>query len=461
MSADEDMNASVQKQLLQLSQIMETHLKSTLSPSMSKAIEFKNIKAPEGRHDMTASEFRTYTKDCQDYKSLTNCEDKQLVIQMRLNMDSEMKRSIDTNFGESWNQFSLVKALSSIKTLLKCNSNPAIFRKEFDKMFQQTGESIREYITRLKICALDCDFCCPFDPEHDLTEYHIINKLRCGVFDTQLQQELLQKSNELNTIELMTSYCENFECAKNDCDRLRDDNHSICSNDLTNKEVIAAISSYKKSKNTKSKCGRCGFEKHELAKCPAQGKKCTKCNKLNHFATNCRSRVNDIKEAASVDGASAVVISTILANVSKVPNVGVSVRFNGSTTELVGIADTGAQVCVAGEQLMNLLKLSKADIEIPDEKLKHVGGELLDVIGCIKVTIALKEYFVETVVYLVKGVPELYLSLDVCKGLHLVGKEFPNETITYPSSLSNVNMFHKRIKPDKIPFKPIEKIYHC
>ena len=178
-------------------------------------------------------------------------------------------------------------------------------------MFQQTGESIREYITRLKICALDCDFCCPFDPKHDLTEYHIINNLRCGVFDTQLQQELLQKSNELNTIELMTSYCENFECAKNDCDRLRDDNPSICSNDLTNEEVIAAISSYKKSKNIRSKCRRCGFEKHELAKCPAQGKKYTKCNKLNHFATNCRSRVNDIKEAASVDGAAAVVIILI------------------------------------------------------------------------------------------------------------------------------------------------------
>ena len=308
MSVDEDVSTSVQKQLLQLSQIMETHLKSTLSPpSMLRATEFKNIKAPEGRYDMTASEFRTYTKDCQDYKSLTNCEDKQLVIQVRLNMDAEMKRSIDTNFGDSWNQYTLDKALSSIKALLKCNSNSAIFRKEFDKMSQQAGESIREYITRLKVCALDCEFCCPFDTKHDLTEYHIVNKLRCGVLDTQLQQELLQKSTELNTIELMTNYCENIECAKNDRDRLRDDKPSICSIesiDMTDEEVIAAISSYKRSKNTRSKCGRCGFEKHEIAKCPAQGKKCTKCNKLNHFATQCKTRVNDIKDAASIDGAS-------------------------------------------------------------------------------------------------------------------------------------------------------------
>ena len=46
MSVDEDVNTSVQKQLLQLSQIMETHLKSTLSPpSMLRATELKNIKA--------------------------------------------------------------------------------------------------------------------------------------------------------------------------------------------------------------------------------------------------------------------------------------------------------------------------------------------------------------------------------------------------------------------------------
>ena len=168
-------------------------------------------------------------------------------------------------------------------------------------MSQQAGESIREYITRLKICALDCDFCCPFDTEHDLTEYHIVNKLRCGILDTQLQQELLQKSTELNTIELMTNYCENFECAKNDRDRLHDDKPSICcieTIDMTNEEVIAAISSYKRSKNIRSKGGRRGFEKHEIAKCPAQGKKCTKCNELNHFATQCTTRVNDIKDAA-------------------------------------------------------------------------------------------------------------------------------------------------------------------
>ena len=65
-----------------------------------------------------------------------NCKDTQLAIQMRLGMDTEMKRAIDTNFGEEWNTFTLDKALASVKELLKCNSNTAIFRKEFDSIFQ-------------------------------------------------------------------------------------------------------------------------------------------------------------------------------------------------------------------------------------------------------------------------------------------------------------------------------------
>ena len=36
--------------------------------------------------------------------------------------------------GDSWNKYTLDKALSSIKALLKCKGNSAIFRKEFDKM---------------------------------------------------------------------------------------------------------------------------------------------------------------------------------------------------------------------------------------------------------------------------------------------------------------------------------------
>ena len=45
---------------------------------------------------MNASEFRTFRKDCIDYQRLTNYTDKQVVLQMRMNMDTDLKQAIDT-----------------------------------------------------------------------------------------------------------------------------------------------------------------------------------------------------------------------------------------------------------------------------------------------------------------------------------------------------------------------------
>ena len=47
-------------------------------------------------------------------------------------------------------------------------------------------------------------------------------------------------------------------------------------------------------------CGRCGYQ-HDKGKCPAQGKKCSKCHKLNHFASCCLSKNPDKKGVNCVD----------------------------------------------------------------------------------------------------------------------------------------------------------------
>ena len=92
--------------------------------------------------------------------------------------------------------------------------NPAGHRKEFDNMGQNSNESIKEFITCLKFCSADCNFVCPFNERHDLTEYHFINRIRSGVANKALQQELLQKCDTLNTLKDITQFCENFESAK-------------------------------------------------------------------------------------------------------------------------------------------------------------------------------------------------------------------------------------------------------
>ena len=116
---------------------------------------------------------------------------------MRLHMDNELKRALDTNFITSWDTFTVNQAVEAIGQIMNRISNPVVYRKEFDGIEQREHESIVEFITRLKTCALDCNFVCPFDENHDLTEYHLINRIRSGVIYKKMQQELFTKLREI------------------------------------------------------------------------------------------------------------------------------------------------------------------------------------------------------------------------------------------------------------------------
>ena len=74
----------------------------------------KNVKVPEGRYNMNSNEFRTFCKDCRDYKKLTQYTDEQVVLQIRLNMDSDLKRAIDVNFRDEWDAY-------PVEDAIKCN----------------------------------------------------------------------------------------------------------------------------------------------------------------------------------------------------------------------------------------------------------------------------------------------------------------------------------------------------
>ena len=486
-----EMDASaMQKQISELTQLMEMQMKlmsmhtqavtqtslQPATPTMMSPHNMKHVMAPEGRYDMNSSEFRMYTKDCHDFRTLTQFTDEQIVIQMRLNMDAQLKQSIDTNFGTTWNTFTMDKALESIKSIVKYTNNVAIFRKEFDKMDQKGGETIKEYVTRLKTLALDCEFVCPYDDKHDLTDYHIINRLRCGILDKQLQQELLQKSHDMPGLSDVVTYCASFESAKADRDKLNGAAGSIGTVNLDEEEQnssIAALSTYRQSKHDMSKCHYCGLEKHDKSKCPALGKRCSKCNKMNHFTSVCTAKKK--KPNQTIPGSAAVIISTI-ERVQKVvsepikalPRLGLKVSAdNIKFVTLQVIADTGAQVCVAGIAQMKKLQIQPRNLQPPAHELKHVGGGQLNVLGSVTLQIQHNSIQVNTVVHFVDGIENMYLSIETCKSLGIISDNFPFSNLAQsgreisstvkqsPSdSLDNGGAIPPR--PETLPFIPVE-----
>ena len=193
-------------------------------------------------------------------------------------------------------------------------------------MYQHENETIQEFITNLRICALDCAFICPFDDPHDLTDYHLIKCIRTGVYNETLQQEILQKHEALNTVDRIVQYCENFESTKRDKEMLHASISSATgaavqvNTDLSQEDVVAALSAYRRQKRSFNKgtnkrhlsssnaCTSCGYIHSEEKQCPTADKYCLKCSKKGNFSCVCHQR--------SDKTLSAVFVSAILSSCS-------------------------------------------------------------------------------------------------------------------------------------------------
>ena len=90
---------ALQEKLRVMQQIQTLQAQLTVGQTQPAA-QVRNVKVPEGKYNMSMSEYRTYAKDCKSYQTLTSYDDRTVVLQMRLNMDDELKRSVDTNYAD-------------------------------------------------------------------------------------------------------------------------------------------------------------------------------------------------------------------------------------------------------------------------------------------------------------------------------------------------------------------------
>ena len=398
------------------------------------------IKPPEGLYSMSRGDFRTYKKDVETYQRLTNFTEAQIILQLRLHMDMDLKRVIDANY-PNWEQLTLGDALNAVEHVVKETSNPAVYRKLFQETNQLKNESFQTFYTKLRGLSVDCSFTCPFDGQHDLTDYELSNRILSGVYDETLQQEILTKHDTFQTVDELVRYCENFEATKRDTVKLK--SHSASSDlamnniddELSQEEVVAALSMYKRSKSqapgkstpdSESPCGKCGYPKHAKGvSCPARDQFCLKCGKKGHFVSVCHSRNPKGKDTVS----GALLCSAVTA--SSLPQLPVVIGegFLAKTMKSNVVADTGAQGTVAGTALLNTLKIKRSWLNPPENNLRHVGGGKVNTIGSCYMSFTVNKRRTIQKVYFVPGIQHIFLSLGGCKELCLVPHNFPFGTV--------------------------------
>ena len=448
--------------LLQQIQTLQGQVVPNAQPRPTTAVP-KNVKVPEGRYTMSLSEFKTYSRDCVDYKTLTGLTDAQIVLQMRLSMDSDLKLAVDTNYPD-WRSFTVEHAIQTVGEIVNQISNRAVYRNTFHGMCQGESETIREFTTRLRSCAADCSFVCPFDDGHDLTDYHMIEQIRSKVYDVRLQQELFQRQSTISTLQAIVQYCEDYESAIRDKNALRSSTGgtvgAVLPNDdidcVSPQEMIAALSLYRRTKkgNTNGHkgsgdvCSNCA-ETHPQGKCPARGMLCYKCGKANHKAKCCKS--NPSKKDKSINAA---VLIAAVANGRKATDslarlvVLIGAGFVLHPQVFHSIPDTGAEVTVAGGGHLTALGIKVKHLVPPSNNLQHVAGGLINVIGCCYLSFTCNDRSIVEKVYFIANVRNIFVSLGALKKMGIIHKNFPqppesNHTVQQVCTLTEVEAAHE------------------
>jgi len=161
----------------------------------------------------------------------------------------------------------------------KPKSNVAFERHIFRQIRQNEGETMAQYVTRLRLQAKNCGF---KDEEEEICG-QIVEKC----VSSEIRRRLLEKGElKLNDAMKIARTVEAMESQMKD---------------LEGKTIAATRSEKKNMHNEKktidigNKCFRCGYSGHSYKdeKCPARTRACNKCGKKGHFGTMCRSSMSN------------------------------------------------------------------------------------------------------------------------------------------------------------------------
>ena len=169
-----------------------------------------------------------------------------------------------------------------------CNSkqNVTMERYKFNTRNQGKEETVNQYVVVLKLLAKNCKF-------GILEDEMIRDRLVCGITSERVKGRLLRE-RELSLDKAML-ICQIEEESNKQMKLLSEEGPE------TVVQVVKRTPHYEKPVRSKpldkeerkhvsqQSCGNCGFT-HHRSQCPALGKKCYQCGRLNHFSHMCRSK---------------------------------------------------------------------------------------------------------------------------------------------------------------------------
>lgn len=181
------------------------------------------------------------------------------------------------------------------------NQNTTFERHGFRKMTQRKDEKIDEFVMRLRVQADRCDFGRRIDE-------NIRDQVTTSCNSEKLRRKILERNHK--TLESVLKLCRVYEAVsvqeKSFGDASKERNRDLPLETETkeatevchigDRENYRTTKYYGEQNKTRGRyeCSRCGAKDHKSddKKCPAKGKRCERCGKLDHFARKCRSTIS-------------------------------------------------------------------------------------------------------------------------------------------------------------------------
>lgn len=426
-----------------------------------------------------------FSQEWRDYKALAGVLVANANVELRKCLPPEVGLLLHKTYGQEVETQNENTLLDNIRKLTVRVRNKLAAAVELNQLRQEPDQPVETFLAKLKILARQSNLKtqCSCDParEVDFSDMIVMNQLVTGVYDPDIQKELLKKENL--TLEQAIKIASDHEAAKRSLEAIKSKDESASSLSAYKKKQREGNGKEDKERKL-SICNGCGQEEHgqrnaeRKEKCKAYGKVNCPCGAANHWKRVCRLKgipkeANEVDEKTT-DDANAVFIFNVKNQmrlkdhhtvnivhydkrnkkwITKAPQkdpLVVSMEVDSKSLLLLtprykkdlikekfkkhieeAVPDTGATVTCGGVDLLKKLGIQTEALASTKTVLKAANGQRLSILGVVPVNLcAIRDGKIcgepqRELVHVTKEMSHTLISRDALINLGSIPPSFP------------------------------------